>query len=94
MLVVVVIVINAAARREVAQRVEMVVKRGLVISREMPERLWQGCGASPTGIVFRYYWWWQAGVAVLLVETEIPDLGECSSPTCCCCAEAWESALQ
>jgi hypothetical protein len=35
----VVIVINAAARREVAQRVEMVVKRGLAISREMPERL-------------------------------------------------------
>jgi hypothetical protein len=26
---------------EVAQRVEAVVKRGLAISREMPERLWQ-----------------------------------------------------
>jgi hypothetical protein len=37
--------------------------------RAMPERLWQGCGASPTGVVFRpgsrYHRWWQAWVAVL-----------------------------
>ena len=70
-----------AAPREAA-RIAVVVKRGLVKSRAMPDgQVRQGCGASPTGVGF--------GVAALPVEAEIPDLGERSSPPLPLAAVVW-----